>query len=130
MSHSFPPLGLSLALLLTAPACGGHIILGAPDSGVPANTNVCASDNDCVGGEPGSCQAGRCTTPGEDGGSVSSSPPPNGPFPECPGTKPETGSACSTPNQGCAYVDITAGTCESWTCDSKGEWESSTPAGC
>ncbi len=132
------PIGALVTLVLVfagAPAlagCGGHIILGFPDSGEPASTTTCTSDDECVGGQPGSCQRGQCTTSLDDGGSGSGrgGQGTGGPFPVCPGLKPASGSPCPIQNQGCAYVDLKAGTCESWTCSASNEWVSSTPAGC
>ncbi len=123
---------LLLILLLALPGCGGQIILGLPDAGPSEgsgqNGSPCATDKDCAGDEPGACVRGQCATQSaEDAGLPT---PANGPFPVCPGAKPRTGSSCPTPNQGCAYVDVTEGTCESWTCSDGYVWESSTPAGC
>lgn len=92
-------------------ACGGHVILGAGDGGASSGNG---------GGNP----------PGASDDAGAGQPPPGTPFPVCPGTPPKTGWSCPTPNQGCAYVDVQAGTCESWTCNKSYEWQSSTPAGC
>jgi hypothetical protein len=118
---------------LTVSGCGGRIILGLPDSGEPVTPVTCAGDSDCAGSQVGSCQAGECTTPASgssSGGNGNGNGATGGPFPICPGDKPTSGASCPTQNQGCAYVDLKAGTCESWTCSASYEWESSTPAGC
>jgi hypothetical protein len=91
--------------LLGLPACGGHVIYAAGDAGEGSNPGNANSPDD-AGGGPGS------------------------PFPVCPGVQPQPGSACPTQNQGCAYVDLKTGSCQSWTCDAHNQWESSTPAGC
>lgn len=103
-----------LALFLLIPACGGQIILGAPDSGeVPVTSVVGAGENAGDGGSSAS-----------NGGSSDSN------FPVCPGQEPKAGYTCTTPNQGCAYVNLQQKTCESWTCSANHVWVSSTPAGC
>ena len=122
-----------LAVLFALPGCGGHVILAQPDSGEPTSNTTCATDTDCVNGSPGSCQRGECVPlPAEDGGNgePATGPVVGKPFPICPGVKPEAGSPCPTANQGCAYVDVAAGTCESWTCSASNQWVWSTPAGC
>ena len=100
---------LAAAAVTLAAACGGHIILDAPDSGHPSKSS--SSDD---GGDSAS-------PPGDPGQT---------PFPVCPEIAPETGSACPTPNQGCVYDDLQAMTCASWTCDADMHWVLSTPAGC
>ena len=97
-----------LAAFFLTTACGGRIILAADDAGTST--------------PPGFEDAGATPTPVPTGST--------GSFPECPGLAPKTGSACLTPNQGCAYVDVTANTCASWTCDATSHWVLSTPAGC
>ena len=93
--------------LLGLPACGGHVVYAAADSGGGSNS----------GNPPSPDDAGGQTAPGS-------------PFPVCPGMQPQPGSSCPTANQGCAYVDLRTGACESWTCNAHNQWESSTPAGC
>ena len=102
---------LLACLLFSLPACGGHVILAAADSGEPSSGN---------GSSPSS----------DDGGAGEPSSPPGSPFPVCPGSQPKAGWSCPNANQGCAYVDLQAGTCVSWTCNSAHQWEPSTPAGC
>ncbi|MGO8999911.1 MAG: hypothetical protein ACLQVI_41825 [Polyangiaceae bacterium] len=102
---------LTLAALAMVTGCGGQIILAAPDSGAVPVTSVTGTSED----------AGTDGAPGTSNGQ---------PFPECPGTQPQAGYTCTTPNQGCAYVNVQTGACVSWTCDSTGHWVSSTPAGC
>jgi hypothetical protein len=99
--------------LLALSACGGHIIEEAPDGDtVPVTSVVSTSDE---GGADGGTGTGTGT---------------GAPFPVCPGTQPTPGMACTTPNRGCAYVDLRSGTCVSFTCSPSGEWVTSTPAGC
>lgn len=102
--------GLSL---LALSACGGHIIEEAADGGtVPVTSVVSTSDDAAADGGAGT---GAGT---------------GGPFPVCPGAQPTPGMTCTTPNRGCAYVNVRTGTCVSFTCNSSGEWVTSTPAGC
>jgi len=114
MSRFLPAL-----FLLAIPACGGHIILDleAPDGGRASSSSPPPSSS-------------SPSPSNDDSGSGQSTSPPGSPFPVCPGMQPQAGSPCPTQGQGCAYVDLTAGTCESWTCSSSSEWVSSTPAGC
>ncbi len=102
---------MALFLTVAASACGGHVIQSAPDAS--------------AGTDPPSSPP-----PPDDAGTGATPPTGSSTFPICPGMEPATGSACPTPSQGCAYVDVTLGTCESWTCDPSGHWVSSTPAGC
>jgi hypothetical protein len=108
----------SFAAAVALSGCGGQIIMGTGDAGAEPVTSV-------VGSSPGSEDAGT------DGAYTGSNPGnPGGAFPECPGQQPEAGETCTTPNQGCAYVNIQNGSCVSWTCSASGAWYSSTPAGC
>jgi hypothetical protein len=97
--------------LLALSACGGHIIEEAADGDTVPVTSV-ASTSDA----------------GDDGGTGTGGT--GGPFPVCPGAQPMPGMTCTTPNRGCAYVNLGTGTCVSFTCNSSGEWVTSTPAGC
>jgi hypothetical protein len=101
-----------LASLATLSGCGGQIIASAEDGSAVPVTSVAPPSSS------------------EDGGTGTGTGSSSNPFPECPGQQPKAGYACTTPNQGCAYVDITTKACQSWTCGSNHEWYSSTPAGC
>ncbi len=108
------------ACLLALVACGGKI--AAEPSG---STEDAGATND----PPGTTtdDSGVTTTPTDPsnpGGPIGD------PFPVCPALAPTAGATCTTPNLGCAYVDYDKGSCISLTCDSKGVWETSTPAGC
>ncbi len=94
-----------LAIALGAMACGGHIILDAPDGAAMPNSSA------------------------DDGGD-SAAPNTGILFPLCPASAPETGTACQNANQGCVYDNVKENTCASWTCDENLIWELSTPAGC
>ncbi len=113
---------LALACLAVGlAACGGQIIVNPGDGGlVPVTSVVSGGQGSSSSGDAGAASSGEN---GSSGGSGTD-------FPECPATQPEPGFTCTTPNQGCAYVDLQAGTCASWTCSKDHVWVVSTPAGC
>jgi hypothetical protein len=102
-------------------ACGGRIILFTDlDGGLdPSSSSSSASSDDA--------SAGNAPSSSSSGPSGSSS---DTNFPVCPGVEPPAGLACPHVNQGCAYVDVSANTCSSMTCDADNHWVVSTPNGC
>jgi hypothetical protein len=120
VQHSRPP--LSPLLLFTAVAalatvaCGGRTLEGPSGSGqgTTGSNDPPGDDQDAASSESSSSSGGGKT---------------GTPFPVCPNPAPDVGWSCSTPNQGCAYVDYETGACVSFVC-SNGHWVSSTPAGC
>ena len=118
-----PLLRLLLPLLsaLVVLACGGRTLEGPSGSGGSSSgTGNDSSSNDQDAASEQSASGGSS---GSSGGKTGT------PFPVCPNPAPDVGWSCSTPNQGCAYVDYDTGTCISFVCES-GHWISSTPAGC
>jgi hypothetical protein len=104
---------LLLVAVLATFACGGRTLEVPSESGQGPTGNT-GSDQDAASSESAS---------GSSGGKTGT------PFPVCPNPAPDVGWSCSTPNQGCAYVDYETGACVSFVC-SNGHWISSTPAGC
>jgi len=95
-------------------ACGGRIAGGGDGGAGPTGSGSGSSSSSS--GAPGS---------GSGGGAPSSG---DASFPVCPPDPPGVGTPCTVgPGQGCAYVDGTA--CQSFVCDSNGDWQSTT-AGC
>jgi hypothetical protein len=119
---------LASLLFLAAVACGGRLA-SEGSGGSTASSKVTPSDDTADGGAtPSSGDDSTGTGSGSGSGSGASSG--GDPFPVCPDVAPSAGAACPNKGQGCAFVDFDTGTCVSFTCDSNGHWQTSTPAGC
>lgn len=85
-------------------ACGGQVIYPPTDDG--------------GGGSSSGSSSSTAADSGGDGGTDF--------FPVCPPDPPTPGTTCTTPHQGCRYVQIGGG-CEAYACD--GTWRNA-PEGC
>ncbi len=111
-------LPLPLLAVVATFACGGRTLEG-PSESVQGSSGGTGNDSPAGDQDAASTQSAS----GSSGGKTGT------PFPVCPNPAPDVGWSCSTPNQGCAYVDYDTGACVSFVCES-GHWISSTPAGC
>jgi hypothetical protein len=119
-----------LFALFALAACGGRTLSDESEAGAdPTKTETPAETPDGSTPAPATSASASPNPTGSNPGSGNDSTP-GDPFPVCPASAPNVGDACATQNQGCAYVDFDKGTCISFTCDSNGRWQSSTPAGC
>jgi hypothetical protein len=92
----------------SAVACGGRVSGPDPDGGGAASSQ----------------SSGSSTGQARDGGGASGGGSfGNGDFPACPAATPLVGTACVSPNTGCAY--FTQGSCEAFVCNASGVWQAS-----